>query len=44
MPFNIEKCKLLHIGKVKGHQAEYFMQNHKLEDCNNENDLHLGIL
>ena len=42
MLFNVEKCKVMHIGNPKDPKANYFMQGCQLDECLEEKDL--GVL
>ena len=42
MTFNIEKCTVMHIGSRNLPSACYYMNGHKLEECQEEKDL--GVL
>ena len=42
MTFNVEKCKVMHIGKQKELRANYFMHGYELQECHEEKDL--GVL
>ena len=38
MPFNLDKCKVMHIGK-RNDAVNYYLNNHKLKTTNLEKDL-----
>ena len=42
MSFNIGKCKVMHIGSRNLSSACYYINGHKLEECQEEKDL--GVL
>ena len=42
MPFNVEKCKVMHIG-YRNTNAEYKLLGKKIESCNQEKDLGVTI-
>ena len=42
MTFNIEKCTVMHIDSRNLPSACYYMNGHKLEECQEEKDL--GVL
>ena len=42
MLFNVEKCKVMHIGNPKDPKVNYFMQGCQLDECLEEKDL--GVL
>ena len=43
MLFNVEKCKVMHIGNPKDPKANYFMQGCQLDECFEEKDLGVSI-
>ena len=43
MTFNMEKCKVMHIGKQNEQKANYYVQGCELKECEEEKDLGLLI-